>query len=104
MACAVVVWCCAGCGGTPPPNIVILLADDLGYSDIGAYGGEIQTPALDGLALDGLRFQRFYNGGRCCPTRASLLTGRYPHAVGMGAMVSSLNSLPQPGPYQGYLS
>ena len=99
------MWCYTGCGGIPqPPNVVIILADDLGYSDIGAYGGEIQTPALDGLALDGLRFQRFYNGGRCCPTRASLLTGRYPHAVGMGAMVSSLNSLPEPGPYQGYLS
>ena len=94
-----------GCSGTQEtPNIVIILADDLGYSDIGAYGGEIQTPALDALALGGVRFQRFYNGGRCCPTRASLLTGRYPHAVGMGAMVSGRNSLPQPGPYQGYLS
>lgn len=103
--CAALAWCCADCGtGPQPPNVVIILADDLGYSDIGAYGGEIQTPELDGLALDGLRFQRFYNGGRCCPTRASLLTGRYPHAVGMGAMVSARNSLPQPGPYQGYLS
>ena len=90
--------------GPQPPNIVIIMADDLGYSDIGAYGGEIQTPALDGLALNGLRFQRFYNGGRCCPTRASLLTGRYPHAAGMGAMVSARDALPQPGPYQGYLS
>ena len=104
-ACLVLVWCSMGCArGPEPPNIVIILADDLGYSDIGAYGGEIRTPSLDGLALGGLRFQRFYNGGRCCPTRASLLTGRYPHAVGMGAMVSARDALPQPGPYQGYLS
>ena len=104
-ACLVLIWRGAGCVSEPePPNIVIILADDLGYSNIGAYRGEIGTPALDALALGGLRFQRFYNGGRGCPTRASLLTGRYPHAVGMGAMVSARNVLPQPGPYQGYLS
>ncbi len=87
-----------------PPNIVVILADDLGYSDIGAYGGEIHTPNLDSLAYGGVRFRQFYNAGRCCPTRAALLTGRYPHAVGMGRMVSALNSSPESGPYQGYLS
>lgn len=71
---------------SPPddrPNIVIVLLDDLGYSDLGAYGGEIQTPHIDRLAARGLRFTRFYNSARCCPTRASLLTGLYPHQVGL---------------------
>ena len=68
------------------PNIVLILADDLGYSDLGCYGGEIHTPNLDHLAADGLRYTRFYNTGRCCPTRASLLTGLYPHQAGIGAM------------------
>jgi len=65
------------------PNIVIIMADDLGYSDIGCYGGEIHTPNLDGLAADGVRFNQFHNAARCCPTRASLLTGKYPHQVGL---------------------
>ncbi len=70
------------------PNIVLILSDDMGYSDIGCYGGEIKTPVLDGLARNGLRFTQFYNTGRCCPTRASLLTGLYPHQAGIGHMVS----------------
>ncbi len=86
------------------PNIVLILADDLGYSDIGAYGGEIRTPHLDGLAEGGLRFSQFYNAGRCCPTRASLLTGRYPHEAGMGAMVTRQASEVTPGAYQGFLA
>ena len=94
----------AGCHNPLTPNIVIILADDMGYSDIGAYGGEIETPHLNRLAKNGLRFRQFYNTGRCCPTRAALLTGRYPHQVGMGSMVSSLGSDPDAGPYQGYLS
>ena len=57
------------------PNIIVILADDLGYSDMGCYGGEIQTPNLDKLAQNGLRFNSFYNASRSCPTRASLLTG-----------------------------
>ena len=57
------------------PNIVVILADDLGFSDIAPYGGEISTPSLDGLARDGIRFTQFYNTARCSPTRASLLTG-----------------------------
>lgn len=68
------------------PNIVLILADDLGYSDLGCYGGEIATPNLDRLAAEGLRFTQFYNGGRCCPTRAALMTGLYPHQAGVGAM------------------
>ena len=63
------------------PNILLILADDLGYSDLGCYGGEIRTPNLDRLAEGGLRFTQFYNTGRCWPTRASLLTGYYPQGV-----------------------
>ncbi len=68
------------------PNIVVILVDDMGFSDIGCYGSEIPTPNLDALAADGLRFTQFYNTGRCCPTRASLLTGLYPHQAGVGHM------------------
>ena len=68
------------------PNIIVILADDLGYSDMGCYGGEISTPNLDRLANDGLRFSRFYNASRSCPTRASLLTGLYQHQAGIGRM------------------
>ncbi len=69
------------------PNIVVILSDDMGFSDIGCYGGEIQTPNLDALAASGLRFTQFYNTARCCPTRASLLTGLYPHQAGIGHMM-----------------
>lgn len=68
------------------PNILVILADDMGYSDLGCYGGEIQTPNLDKLAENGLRFTRFYNTSRSCPTRASLLTGLYQHQAGIGRM------------------
>ena len=57
------------------PNVIVILADDMGFSDIGCYGGEIATPNLDKLAAGGLRFTQFYNCARCCPTRASLMTG-----------------------------
>src|SRR5918994_1930890 len=69
------------------PNIVVILSDDMGFSDIGCYGGEIETPNLDALAAGGLRFTQFYNMARCCPTRASLLTGLYPHQAGVGHMM-----------------
>lgn len=69
------------------PNIILIMSDDMGWSDIGCYGGEIQTPHLDALAKDGIRFTQFYNTGRCCPTRASLLTGLYPHQAGIGHMM-----------------
>ena len=68
------------------PNIVVILSDDMGFSDLGCYGGEISTPNLDGLAANGLRFTQFYNTARCCPTRASLLSGLYPHQAAMGHM------------------
>ena len=69
------------------PGIVVILADDLGFSDLGCYGSEIATPNLDALARDGVRFRQFYNGARCCPTRAALLTGLYAHQAGVGHMV-----------------
>ncbi len=65
------------------PNIIIMMADDMGFSDVGCYGGEIQTPNIDALATKGLRFTQFRNSSRCCPTRASLMTGLYPHQVGL---------------------
>ncbi len=68
------------------PNIIVILADDLGYSDMGCYGGEISTPNLDRLASNGVRFTGFYNTSRSCPTRASLLTGLYQHQAGIGRM------------------
>jgi arylsulfatase A-like enzyme len=68
------------------PNVIVILSDDIGYSDLGCYGGEISTPNLDRLAQGGLRFTQFYNTARCCPTRASLLTGLYPHQAGVGYM------------------
>ena len=61
------------------PNVVVILVDDMGFSDIGCYGSEIPTPSLDQLAAEGIRFTQFYNGARCCPTRAALLTGLYAH-------------------------
>jgi arylsulfatase A-like enzyme len=73
------------------PNIVLILADDLGYSDLGCYGGEIHTPNLDRLASGGLRFKRFYNTSRCCPSRAALLTGLYNHNAGIGEMTENRN-------------
>ncbi len=89
----------------PRPNIIIVLVDDMGYSDIGCYGGEIDTPNLDRLASKGLRFTQFYNAGRCCPTRASLLTGRHPHQVGIGHMTAPPKKpLGITGPYQGFLN
>ena len=68
------------------PNVVVILADDMGFSDVGCYGGEIQTPNLDRMAEQGVRYTQFYNTARCCPTRASLLTGLYPHDAGVGHM------------------
>jgi arylsulfatase A-like enzyme len=76
------------------PNILLILADDLGWSDMGCYGGEIKTPNLDALAKDGLRFSQAYNSSRCCPSRASLLTGLYPHQAGIGRFVGRDNGMP----------
>jgi arylsulfatase A-like enzyme len=81
------------------PNIILILADDLGFSDIGCYGSEIKTPNLDRLAASGLRFSSMYNGSRCCPARASLLTGLHPHQAGVAHMTFDLGI---PG-YRGFL-
>src|SRR6187431_2339855 len=101
------IWLCASCnkpGNTSTsverrPNIVIIMADDLGFSDLDCYGGEILTPNLDSIASRGLRFTQFYNAGRCCPTRAALLTGLYPHQAGIGRMTMDTG---KPG-YRGFL-
>jgi arylsulfatase A-like enzyme len=87
---------------TQRPNIVLILSDDMGFSDIGSYGGEIQTPNIDRLAKEGIRFTRMYNNAWCSPSRASLMTGLYPQQAGMGVLAE-----PKPGPagpYQGYLN
>jgi arylsulfatase len=103
----------AAAGGLAPrrrPNIIVIMADDMGFSDLGCYGSEIATPNLDALAARGTRFTQFYNCARCCPTRASLLTGLYPHQAGIGYMEPSNRynrpaienlRLPQ---YQGFLN
>lgn len=88
---AAVVACTTVCNSVSaengrPPNVVVILADDLGYSDIGCYGSEIETPNLDGLAKNGLRFTNFYNTARCWPTRAAILTGYYPQQIRRDAM------------------
>lgn len=69
-------------GAADKPNVVLIFADDMGYSDLGCYGSSIETPALDGLAKRGIRLTQFYNTGRCWPSRASLMTGLYPHQSG----------------------
>ena len=83
-----------------PPNILLIVADDLGYSDLGCFGGEVETPQLDNLASDGVLMTRFYTTGRCCPSRTSILTGLYPHRAGLGHMIRDLG---QPG-YRGRVS
>jgi len=84
----------------PRPNVIVILADDMGYSDLGCYGAEIRTPNLDRMAERGLLFSQFYNTPRCCPSRASLLTGLYPHQGGIGHMTGDYN---RPG-YRGFLN
>jgi arylsulfatase len=93
--------CSVAFAAAPRPNLIIILSDDMGFSDLGCYGGEIATPNLDALAAGGLRFTQFYNTARCCPTRASLLTGLYPHQTGIGHMVDSKKGGPG---YQGDLN
>jgi arylsulfatase A-like enzyme len=83
------------------PNIIVILADDMGFSDLGCYGSEITTPHLDSLAAGGVKFKQFYNNARCCPTRASLLTGLYSHQTGIGHMAGPDTGLPG---YLGHLN
>lgn len=90
----------AGAGAAARPNIVLILADDMGYSDIGCFGAEIATPHLDALAAGGARLTQMYNCARCCPSRAALLTGRHPHQAGVGHMVGDAG---RPG-YRGFLN
>lgn len=93
--------CCSQKSEEQKPNILVILADDLGYSDIGCYGGEMSTPNLDSLGRNGIMFTRFYNAARSCPSRASLLTGLYPHQTGIGHMTHKVY---QGEVYQGYLN
>src|ERR1700761_1779670 len=81
------IVCAAPVATAQRPNIIILLADDLGYSDLGCFGSEISTPNIDRLGAGGMKFTQFYTTPRCCPTRASLLTGLYPQQAGIGEMM-----------------
>ncbi|MEL6109310.1 MAG: arylsulfatase [Planctomycetota bacterium] len=95
------------CYSAERPNIVLVMVDDMGFSDLGCYGGEIDTPHLDRLAAGGVRFDQFYNSGRCCPTRATLLTGLHPHQTGIGHMTLTPTGKPRPNVpanYQGFLN
>ena len=94
-------------GAAERPNIILIMVDDMGFSDLGYHGGEIDTPNLDALAKGGVRFSQFYNSGRCCPTRATLMTGLHPHEVGIGHMTQSPGSnrgQGRPPAYQGFLN
>jgi arylsulfatase A-like enzyme len=93
-------------GAAEKPNIVLIMVDDMGFSDIRPYGGEIDTPHLDSLAKNGLRFTQFYNSARCCPTRATLMTGLHPHEVGIGHMTGEKfeNFPKRPPAYAGNLN
>lgn len=83
------------------PNIILILADDMGFSDIGCYWSEIQTPNLDRLSSEGVRFSAMHNSARCCPSRAALLSGLYPHQAGVGEMTDTDLPIPE---YQGFLN
>ncbi|MFM2131817.1 MAG: arylsulfatase [Opitutia bacterium] len=94
----------AACAAEPVrPNVLLILADDLGYSDLGCYGGEIPTPNLDRIAARGARFEKCYTSARCCPTRASLLTGRHPHEAGVGDFVTAKPAARLGPAYTGHL-
>jgi arylsulfatase A-like enzyme len=86
-------------GGQPRPNIVLILADDMGFGDLGVMGSEIRTPNIDSIAHRGVLLSSMYNAARCCPSRAALLTGLYPHKAGIGHMGANLGTRA----YQGYL-
>ncbi|MCR9197813.1 MAG: arylsulfatase [Planctomycetaceae bacterium] len=106
VVCLWLLWWGAILHAAERPNIILVMVDDMGFSDLGAWGGEIQTPNIDALAADGVRFSQFYNSGRCCPTRATLMTGLHPHQTGIGHMTSAPGRGPKPGPacYQGFLN
>ena len=79
------------------PHVVLVVADDMGYSDLGCYGGEVATPTLDRLGRAGVRLSRFYNTARCSPSRASLLTGLHPHQTGLGILTNDDRPQGYPG-------
>ncbi|MEL7168716.1 MAG: arylsulfatase [Bacteroidota bacterium] len=85
------------------PNVIVVLVDDMGYSDLGVTGGDVRTPTLDRLAAEGVLMSQFYNTAKCSPSRASLLTGRYSHEAGMGSAIAGPDADRPAGPYQGYL-
>jgi arylsulfatase A-like enzyme len=100
-AASLVILCCLGFGEgnflahaaeADSPNIVVIFADDMGFSDLGCYGGEIKTPNLDRLAVEGMRFSQFYNCALCGPSRAALMTGLHPHQVGISNWTGLLNN------------
>jgi arylsulfatase len=82
------------------PNIIVILADDMGFADLGCWGSEIRTPNIDKLAAGGIKYTQMYNSARCCPSRAALLTGLNPQQAGVGHMVDNYGT-PE---YQGYLN
>ncbi|MCO6044824.1 arylsulfatase [Aeoliella sp. ICT_H6.2] len=103
----VVTLCVAGAtGAAERPNIILVMVDDMGFSDLGCYGGEIDTPNIDALAAGGVRFSQFYNTARCCPTRATLMTGLHPHQAGIGHMTNDPHNVrdDRVPAYQGYLN
>ena len=87
--------------GNNRPNIILILADDMGFCVIGCYGSEIRTPNLDKLASEGVRFSNIYNNARCCPSRTALLSGLYPHQAGVGEMTDTDLPIPE---YQGFFN
>ena len=87
---AFLAFLCGPSGAAEKPNILLILADDLGWSDLGCYGGEIATPNIDALARGGLQFRQFYNSARCSPSRASILTGLHPHQAGFPNLTGTL--------------
>lgn len=91
IACLLVTTLSTALAATQRPNIIVILADDLGFSDLGCYGGEIRTPNLDRLAAEGMRFSQFYNCALCGPSRAALMTGLHPHQVGIATWTGLLN-------------
>ncbi len=94
-------------GAAERPHIILIMVDDMGYSDLGYMGGEIDTPHIDQLAETGVKFSQFYNSGRCCPTRATLMTGLHPHQTGIGWMTEppeQNRGATEPPAYQGHLN
>ena len=89
---AMIVLCFDSGAQAAKPNIILIMSDDMGWSDLSCYGSEISTPNIDGLAKSGVRFTQFYNTARCCPTRATLLTGLYSHQAGIGHMMEDRGS------------